>query len=146
MHYENHMLWDRDGFFSRTGGDEVLVSLMLQLFETSLPPLLDDLDNALRNADCEQFCRTAHSIKGAAANIGAEAMSVLASDIESAAVEGRVAEVDYLVPELGSQFFLFMQVASQWLACRRASAMESGSAEGPATGQDELRPRQRQGR
>jgi PAS domain S-box-containing protein len=61
------------------------VEEMLSLFISSSEGLLADLAQAVENRDAEQTARQAHQIKGAAAYMGAEAMTELASEVETQA-------------------------------------------------------------
>ncbi|OYY95846.1 MAG: hypothetical protein B7Y41_00740 [Hydrogenophilales bacterium 28-61-23] len=58
---------------------------MLRLFVSSTENLLADLAQAIENRDAAQTARHAHQIKGAAAYLGAEAMTELASATETQA-------------------------------------------------------------
>jgi HPt (histidine-containing phosphotransfer) domain-containing protein len=58
---------------------------MLRLFVSSTEGLLADLAIAVEARDASQTARQAHQIKGAAAYMGAEAMTELASETETQA-------------------------------------------------------------
>jgi PAS domain S-box-containing protein len=64
------------------------VDEMLRLFVSSTEGLLADLARAVESRDALQAARQAHQIKGAAAYMGAAAMSELASEAETSAKNG----------------------------------------------------------
>lgn len=61
------------------------IAEMLRLFVSSTEALLGELTQALRNRQAARAGRLAHQIKGAAAYLGATAVSELARDMETAA-------------------------------------------------------------
>jgi CheY-like chemotaxis protein len=63
--------------------DTSQINEMLRLFVTSTESLLADLAQEIENRNAGQTARHAHQIKGAAAYLGAEAMTALASDTEA---------------------------------------------------------------
>jgi CheY-like chemotaxis protein/HPt (histidine-containing phosphotransfer) domain-containing protein len=63
--------------------DTSQINEMLQLFVTSTESLLADLAQEIENRNTGQTARHAHQIKGAAAYLGAEAMTALASNTEA---------------------------------------------------------------
>jgi PAS domain S-box-containing protein len=65
--------------------DEAQVREMLHLFVSSTEGLLGDLSNAVSMRDAGQAARQAHQIKGAAAYLGAEEITRLASETETLA-------------------------------------------------------------
>jgi PAS domain S-box-containing protein len=65
--------------------DERQINEMLRLFVSSTEGLLADLSSAVNARDAVKTARQAHQIKGAAAYMGAEAMTELASEAESQA-------------------------------------------------------------
>jgi CheY-like chemotaxis protein/HPt (histidine-containing phosphotransfer) domain-containing protein len=65
--------------------DEAQVREMLHLFVSSTEGLLGDLANAVNMRDAGQAARQAHQIKGAAAYLGAEEITRLASETETLA-------------------------------------------------------------
>jgi CheY-like chemotaxis protein/HPt (histidine-containing phosphotransfer) domain-containing protein len=77
---------------------------MLRLFMTSTEPLLEALSAALRKDDAAQAARQAHQIKGAAAYMGAEDMTHLASDLEKRAKAGQLVDCDVLLEDLEAAF------------------------------------------
>ena len=77
---------DLDRLVREFDGDSALATQMLHSWLASLPALLDDLRSALGAANLEQVRRSAHAIKGAAANLAADPLAAAASALEAAAL------------------------------------------------------------
>jgi PAS domain S-box-containing protein len=77
--------FDREKLRRICRNDERQIDEMLRLFISSTESLLADLALAVEKRDAIQTARQAHQIKGAAAYMGAEAMTTLASETESLA-------------------------------------------------------------
>jgi CheY-like chemotaxis protein len=70
-------------------GTNVVLDL-LTLFRSEAPPLVEKLKTAVAAADAEQLKAAAHSLKGAAANLGAKALAAVCLELEKL---GRAATV-----------------------------------------------------
>jgi len=68
----------------RTGGNRKRYESLLQRFADSQSRVLDDIRAALAANDCPTAQRFAHSLKGASANLGANALAEAAAAAESA--------------------------------------------------------------
>ncbi len=66
---------------------EVLVE-MAELFQTELPPLLDEIEAGIGAGDLEAVGKAAHRIKGSAGLLGAAAASSAAADLEAVSRAG----------------------------------------------------------
>ncbi len=75
----------------RLMGDTAVAEIILQGFLNDMPQQIATLHNALQAGDVPQATRQAHTIKGAAANVGAEALHALALAMETA---GRADDLD----------------------------------------------------
>ncbi len=82
------LLWDRDFALEQTAGDEELLEELLILFKDSSASDHQKLCQAAEAGDTDGVLAAAHSIKGAAASLGFEAIRLLALEIETAAREG----------------------------------------------------------
>ena len=69
-----------------------LVLRLLRSFAVKAPHAADELVRALREGDTRVIRDQAHSLKGAAANLGAAGLAAVCSRIEGEAVTGTVAE------------------------------------------------------
>ncbi len=83
-----------------TEGDEELVRELASLFLEELDEQRAVLDEGLANDAAAQVRRGAHTIKGAAANFGAEPLRALAAALESLAKKGDLAGVRGRLTEL----------------------------------------------
>ncbi len=90
--------WDR--FMQVADGDQSLAQELVELFIESGDLALAEIRAALGRNDLPAIGRAAHSLKGASANIHAEATSAAAAQLESAAVAGATDKVARLEGEL----------------------------------------------
>jgi two-component system, sensor histidine kinase and response regulator len=88
--------FDYDGALRRLGGDTELLREVAQFFLEDSPGLLDQLRAALAEGDATTAERSAHSLKGLAANFGAQQAVDAALAIESAARDGKLPEAGRL--------------------------------------------------
>jgi len=82
-------VFDRAGFLERVMGDEEIAEQIVEVFLDDIPKQIESLKQALEASDPETFHRVVHGIKGAAANVGGEALCELAAQVEKACKEGR---------------------------------------------------------
>jgi histidine phosphotransfer protein HptB len=93
-------VFDMRGTLSRMGNDRQLFQEMVDLLREDAPKLLDRLQKAVADRDCEQARRAAHTLKGQAATFGASRAVEAAAGLEAAARHGRVAELAARVEQL----------------------------------------------
>jgi len=75
-----------------------------------IPQQITSLSANLSANDMESARRQAHGIKGAAANMGANALSAAAYELENAAKNGEREATDALLAELQRQFDLLKEM------------------------------------
>jgi signal transduction histidine kinase/CheY-like chemotaxis protein len=80
----DQVIFDRDAFLQRMLGDEELVQAAVKVFLDDMPKQIDILEKNLNKGDLEGADRQVHSIKGASANLGGEALLVVIGKIEKA--------------------------------------------------------------
>ena len=80
--------WAREGMLGRLMGDVELAGAILQRFLGDLPRQMEALRRYLEAGDVAGAERQVHTIKGAAANVGGEALRALAAELEKAAKSG----------------------------------------------------------
>ena len=97
-------VWDREAMADRLMGDEGLVMSIIELFLTDIPRQLDLLGEMLEKGDLSGAERQLHTIKGASANVGGEALRELASEMENAAGRGEIDLLKSRFSDLGSEF------------------------------------------
>ena len=84
--------------------DANIVQRVLEKYQQQMPGLLTDIRRQLDSANAVEVARLAHSVKGASANVSAEAVRTLAYELElagrNAALEGTGATLDRLNAEM----------------------------------------------
>jgi PAS domain S-box-containing protein len=85
---EGPPVFDRQALLDRLMGDESLVIEVVAVFFADMPRLITQLEAVMDAADLRSVAHWAHTIKGAAANVGGERLRTAASCLEEAAVGG----------------------------------------------------------
>ncbi len=100
-------IFDQEASLVRMGNDHELFQEMVGLLKADAPPLLAALRSALREGDTQRLQRAAHTLKGLAANFGAERAVADASNVEklakapqSSGVPAAIAKLEESVDEL----------------------------------------------
>ena len=96
--------WDRAGMLERLMDDEDLVRTVAAGFLEDMPRQVEALRGFLEAGDAEGAERQAHTIKGAAANVGGEAMSAAAGAMERLAKAGDFAGLRERMDGLAAAF------------------------------------------
>ena len=96
---EQRAVFDRRGLFFRLSDDQDLARLVIAGFLGDIPLQMQALKDYLDEGNSAGVERQAHTIKGAAANISAEALRASAAEMEKecrslAAVRGRMGELE----------------------------------------------------
>ncbi|MCA1997279.1 MAG: response regulator, partial [Armatimonadetes bacterium] len=81
-------VWDVESMLHRLGGDLELAVDVLRAYLDDVPQRLADLRDASERGEGQRAKAIAHTVKGASANVGAEAVREAAAQIESAAAAG----------------------------------------------------------
>ena len=71
------------------GMDDAEIDEMLSMFSESLTRLLDDIEDCIASGDAGRLKDAGHTLKGVAANIGAEQIASLGKDIEEIGKTGQ---------------------------------------------------------
>jgi HPt (histidine-containing phosphotransfer) domain-containing protein len=108
----NREIFDRASLLDRLSGDEDLCKELLDAFLEDMPIQLDRLNQAAAEGDLGLVKRQAHTIKGASANIGAQALSRVAFEVEMAARDGRLDRVSLSCGNLADTFERLRQFLS----------------------------------
>jgi HPt (histidine-containing phosphotransfer) domain-containing protein len=96
--------FDTDDLMERVMGNQVLARRVAETFLNNMPRDLLALSTAVANSDIEAIVITAHSIKGAAANVSGVTVSSLAARLESLGRSGDVASAAAVLPQLQAEF------------------------------------------
>jgi PAS domain S-box-containing protein len=94
----------RSAFQDRLMGDEDVMKMVIGKFISEFDAQRAQLESAAQSGDTSAVLQLGHKIKGAAANLSAEALRAVASEIEQAGKAGDIERVRVLVPELGTKF------------------------------------------
>jgi HPt (histidine-containing phosphotransfer) domain-containing protein len=95
---------------NRVMGDAELAETITQAFLADMPTQIEKLAEAVAGNDARQSEQQAHRIKGAAANLGAEALEQAASVMEQAGKAGDVSKLQDLMPGVTRQFEILRAV------------------------------------
>jgi len=96
--------YDRAGFLARIMGKEDLAASIAEIFLGDMPSQMGLLAGALSEENLRAAELQAHKIKGAAANVGGEAMKATALAMEESARAGDIKALRLLLPELEKRF------------------------------------------
>lgn len=93
----------------REWGGEKLAAQMVRLFLKNSGSRMDQIRGGIDGGDVDQAERGAHSLKSSAANIGAERLRILATQVEAAALAQHLDRMTELLPELEDAYATVMQ-------------------------------------
>lgn len=110
-------VFNPEAFLSRLMGDREIATAVIQGFLQDFPTQLSSLQSKLEQVDAAGTRIQAHSLKGAATTVSAEALGAIAYEMERAAVEGNLEGVSKLVPKAKEEFGQLQEVLvdSGWL-------------------------------
>jgi CheY-like chemotaxis protein len=98
------VVFDRPGLLARTMEDEELLREIVGCFLEDAPSLIDGLKAHVHSGDAAAAGAQAHSLKGAAANVGGVALAETALELERAGQAGQLEAIAALMPELERRF------------------------------------------
>jgi len=93
-------IYDEAASLRRMGNDHELFHEMVDLLRADAPPLLETLRSALKHGDPAGMQRAAHTLKGLAANFGAERAVAAAAEAERLAKARQSAGMPAAITEL----------------------------------------------
>ncbi|RQW88496.1 MAG: response regulator [Geobacter sp.] len=103
----NSVTFNHTELLSRIGEREEMVAPLVTMFISLVENALPDLKNMLDAQECEKVLKATHTLTGAAANIGAERMSELVSEIHTHAKSGEGALLSNGIGNLRMEFEQF---------------------------------------
>jgi signal transduction histidine kinase/DNA-binding response OmpR family regulator len=114
---EDLAVFREEALLKRLMGRKALAGKLVKLFVDDVPTQLLNLRKRIEEADAPEARRQAHTLKGAAANVSANALRAMALQAEQAAAAGRLDEVADLLPGLENQFERLKHTLSEsgWL-------------------------------
>ncbi len=96
--------WNREFALEQAADDAELLQELIDIFKDSCVSDFAAIKNGLETADSDMVCAAAHSIKGAAASLGVEAIREVALEMETdsrngslTVTESRIGELDDLL-------------------------------------------------
>ena len=110
---ERAAIFDVDGLLERIGGDREFLQLFVVKYIESTTDLMAALEQGIRQGDGGAVHLQSHSIKGAAASIGAEAMRSIAAEMEVLAKGGQLSGMPPLYAALDEAFTAFQGVTAE---------------------------------
>jgi len=114
-------VFDRAGMMDRLEGDEELAEMVIESFLDDIPRQLQALRELLAAGDVRTAQRQAHTIKGAAGNVGAEALRAVAAETELALRAGALQAAGAHLQSLQDQFDRLRQAVLSGESDRPAS-------------------------
>jgi CheY-like chemotaxis protein/HPt (histidine-containing phosphotransfer) domain-containing protein len=107
------MVFDRDGMLDRLMNDENLSNRVVDAFLEDIPGQIETLRRCLQHSDAAGAARQAHLLKGAAANVGGEALRAVAIDLEIAGNLGNLNSIAAHIDDLDRQFLRLREAMTQ---------------------------------
>ncbi len=101
------IIFDKADMMDRLDGDGELFAVVMSAFAETMPQYFAELQEALGGNDAEAVYRAGHTIKGASANVSAEAMRKVALLVEQSGKARDVAGAAELFENLKKEFELF---------------------------------------
>ncbi len=111
-------VYDQEGVLARLDGDAALGREILAVFLQDTPGRLAALEEAVHGGRSDEVRVLAHALKGAAANVGALAVSQAAQAVEKAARAGLTRDLPGLVTRLAGELARLVR----WAAAPAGSA------------------------
>ncbi len=105
-------VWDRDGAMDRIQ-DENLLRMVCGIFDQEAPVLLARVHEALSSEQCAEAAVSAHALKAAAANVGAEQCRAIASELEDFSKACKSVEALALLPAFQHALALCRQALAE---------------------------------
>ncbi|MFP4417995.1 MAG: response regulator [Chitinispirillaceae bacterium] len=109
--FHSRPVFNKEALTNRLMGDHEMLSTIISVFNEKTPQIIDELETAIRAGHSKECIQLSHSLKGVAANVGAERLSAVASAIEKAGKAGLINRFDELFEELVLEFKLFKKAA-----------------------------------
>ncbi len=92
-----------DHLYGLQKGDDEFIRNLIGLFLVETPQRLEELRAARKSNDWQTLMKIAHTVQGAAVNLGAQALEYRCERIEALVLAGRLAELDMLMSGLDEE-------------------------------------------
>jgi len=106
---ESFAAFDSRIFSDRLSGDSALMREVINVFLDETPKSMHGLEITIKNQQKDEAARLAHTIKGSAANVGANQLHAIAAKVETACNTTAWREAEALVLKLKKQFEILGQ-------------------------------------
>ncbi len=113
-------MFDEAALMKRLMGDRDLARTLVGSFLEDIPKQLAALESHLNAGDAAAAERQAHSITGAAATVGSDAVRRVASEMEQAGRAGDLQEMSVRLSELAEQFQAAGKAMQNMKSCAQA--------------------------
>jgi HPt (histidine-containing phosphotransfer) domain-containing protein len=109
------VVFDREGMLGRVMNDTDLARLVVQSFVEDAPHQIEELRRFLEASDARAAERQAHTLKGAAAVVGGEALRAVAFEMEKNAKSGDLESATACLDDLSRQFLQLKDALTEQL-------------------------------
>ena len=106
-------VFDQKFLLDRLDGDEQLFKEIVKTFLDDAPLQVEKLKQALMEENLNQLEKQAHSLKGAAMNIGGNALQAIAFEVELSGKKGDLKRTQELIPRLEKEFTRLQKALSR---------------------------------
>jgi len=110
--HEHKMIFNEVDFFARVMNNHEFAKRIITSFVEDIPKQIRKLEQCVAQNDCDVAMRQAHTIKGSAANVGADDLSALAFEMEKAAKAQDLASINTHIPALWQRFYKFKEATA----------------------------------
>ena len=101
-------VFDREGALERLGGDDMLLSTVVQSFISHLPGVMQELQQSLEGAEIEQLAYHLHSLLGSSATVGAAQAHATLVEMSNNQEQRNLQQIGQKMPELRDQLARFV--------------------------------------
>ena len=108
-------VFDSEDLEERLLDDKELVEELLINAMQDLPGQIENLNKLIKDGDAEKIELQAHSIKGSASNISADALTHVSLKIEKAGAAGDIELSRFLFPELKREFKILQKAVDKYI-------------------------------
>ena len=105
-------VFQRQEVLERLDGDEDLLQELVAIFLEHAHQQVQRLREALGTGNAPDLVHQAHSLKGAATGLGAEALGMIAARLELAGKSGRLADAPHLPQALEEELARFREAVA----------------------------------
>lgn len=100
----DQLIWDQERALARVKNKPERLAMLVDMFIKNIPPMMDELKEALAAGDLQTVTEKAHAIKGVAGNLSVNRLMDLAAEVELQAKEGNLDAVQLEVGPMSEVF------------------------------------------